>query len=178
MATRTRKPRQTPDAGAESNGESTAPKTDYASLVIQSSGLAKGQGRAAGPNPLAGMLAKTAETGAPLMIPVTGPDQAKEVTNLIRRDANSTTFGARIQYQNDNGDVVEMEQATSVHFLAKEKSKRKYTIAEAKQWAHENGLIESPTDKLSSEARKAFRIANGYEKVKDAGDAGTETSAE
>lgn len=178
MATRSRS-RKGSNAEADVPTEASAPENssvDYASLVAVSSGFQAGtQGRTAAPNPLAGMVMRTVTEQAPLMLPVQTAEQAKEVTNLLRRDARETEYGLRIQYQDGNGNVVrDQDQAKEIHFVAKERSSRKYTTADIREWARETGT-ELPAGKIPNEIRHAFRIANGYEKSDEAVEENTET---
>lgn len=136
--------------------------TDYAALVKPSDGLVPtSRGREAGPNPLAGFVSRTANDG-PLMIPVTNEEQAKEVTNYLRRDAKDSDLGLSLQYKNGRGEKVEIAKAKQVHFVGKEKSERAYTADDIRAY---HGY---PTARKLTEAdRIEYRLAAKLDSKKD-----------
>jgi len=120
-----------------------------------------------GPNPIAGVVVaswhkvQAGENGA-LKIDVANEDQAKMVTGFVRRDARENNLGVSVQYRNGRGELVkDMAKAKSVHFCAKQRSARAYTVVEIKEWAAANGYGEI-SGRVPPEVRTAFKVANGY----------------
>lgn len=138
-----------------------ATQTDYLSTIQKSDGLVKAAGRSSGPNPLAGVVART-RTEGPLSIPVANADQAKEVTNLLRRDAKNSDSGLSLQYKNGRGEKVEVEKARSVHFVAKDLSERAYTVEDIRRW---HGYPKGR--KLTDLDRVQYRIAANLDSKRD-----------
>jgi hypothetical protein len=136
--------------------------TDYASLVKPSTGLEKVRtGKEAVPNPLEGFVARTGTEG-PLMIPVSNADQAKEVTNLLRRDAKRSELGLSVQYKDGKNKVVTVDKAKQVHFTWKEKSTLAYTADDVREFhGHPKG------QKLTDVDRIEYRIAHDLDTKKD-----------
>jgi hypothetical protein len=161
--------RKTPAASAESPLTRTDTPVDYTAFVKPSGGLnVTSRSRASAANPLAGYVARTLDEGA-LAIPVQNSDQAKEVTNYLRRDQTSDervkSYRLSIQYQDGKGKTVGRDQAKEVHFLAHGKrTQRKYTAKDIREWAKGThwGEVSGP---IPAELRSEFKAANGYDQT-------------
>jgi hypothetical protein len=136
--------------------------TDYAALAKPSTGLEKVRtGKEALPNPLNGFVARTKNEG-PLMIPVSNADQAKEVTNFLRRDAKRSDLGLSLQYKDGKNKVVTVDKARQVHFVWKVKSELAYTADDVRKFhGHPKGT------KLTDIDRIEYRIARDLDSKKD-----------
>lgn len=179
-----RKP-QTPTARANSPLTNTDTPVDFSAFLTPSSGLQKvSRGREGSVNPLAGVVKFATDNpqmiGVPVTLPGVGePCDARAVTNYLRRDLGEQDLTLRIQYQDDKGNVLRAKRTkdadgktstvypegiTQVHFVAKVgKSVQKYTAADIRKWAAENGHGEI-TGKIPTEVRDAFKLANGFAK--------------
>ncbi len=136
--------------------------TDYAALVKPSTGLEKVRtGKDALPNPLAGFVARTQKEG-PLMVLVSNADQAKEVTNFLRRDARRSELGLSLQYKDGKNKLTTVDKARQVHFMWKTKSELAYTADDVRKF---HGYNKSA--KLTDRDRIEYRIAADLDTKKD-----------
>lgn len=151
---------------------------NWAQLVKPSDvGIERTRGESA-PNPLKGVLEQSAKNDfAALQLPVKDGKEAKQVTDLLRRDSKEGEWGVSIQYRNGRGErvpnvknekgvtVPDISKARQVHFQAKAKTERQYDTNDVIAWAIGAGkLDQNHTGKVPAEVRKEFRRVNGFEK--------------
>lgn len=160
MAVRSTKSRST---STEAETPTQASNGDAPSFSVGGDGkLVKGTGRSK-PNPLAGVVAQT-EGGNPLFVSVTGAEQAKQAANYIRRDAQELGVGVKVQYQDGSGNLATGDAIREVHFMQKPKKALKYTVADIKRWAGENGHGEI-VGRVPEHIRQAYKEAHGLVKT-------------
>ncbi len=116
-----------------------------------------------GDNPLADAFRQSLD--GPLFVPADSPEAVKDIKNLLRlaqshhNAANADNqLGLKVS-EDWNADKTEY----GVHFQATNKKVvRKYTVAEIKKWAAENGHTVPTTGRLPKPVREAFKAAHGY----------------
>lgn len=118
--------------------------------------------RAKEPNPTEEAVKHSRETGDVLAFAgLPNEDAVKKVTNFLRRAANDADHGIQIQ-------TVQTGDTWTINFKSVDKKRdRKYTAADIRTWAAENGYPQYGKDdklKITAEVRDAFKSANGFDK--------------
>jgi len=110
-------------------------------------------------NPTEEAVKHSRETGEVLAYSGLPNEEAvKKVTGFLRRAASDAGHGIQIQKVQD-GDTF------TINFSAVEKKRdRKYTAADIRKWAKENGHGDFAGVKIPNEVRDAFKTANGFGK--------------
>lgn len=164
---------QAPDEGSaapvdtapreDTTPDATEETTDAPVFQVQPSTGLIATVRTGKPNPLNGVVRPTLTSG-PQKIAVADSEQAKNVTSWLRRDAKDNGLALSIQYQDGNGNRVELKDATEVHFVAgTEIRQRRYTKAQIVAWAQENESVNwDGKGKVPEGVRETFKSANGY----------------
>lgn len=141
-----------------------APLTDFdfnAVEVQDAPELPKIANRDEKPNPLVPALRESLDTGKAKVLPRIPEAARKDADNYLRRAAIKLGCGVAIRPV-DNGDGT-----VALHFQAKAKSKRNYTIADVREWARENGYAETDlTPKVQHHVSDAYRAAHDLPAVK------------
>lgn len=172
-------PRKTGTRTNASNSPLTITDTpmDYKAALRPSEGLQKvTRTRDTSENPLTGAV----QDGVALALDVASSDQARQITSYLRRDASANGLGVQIQYKaggewvktdrvERDGKTVTVypEGITEVHFLGKAKAARKYTAADIRLWAQNEGLMSDNTDtgRIPADVREQYKRVHGYAKV-------------
>lgn len=114
--------------------------------------------REAKPNPLQKIADNAYETGRLLDVKADSPERAKYIESLVRRAAAFHDRSSKVQYFADEGVV-------RFQITDRKTRPRKYTSAEIRQWAEENGLPSVGAGKgsaIPADTRRAFKEARGY----------------
>lgn len=160
MATNT-KPASTKTAAKSAEKKTEAPAPSFAVEVAPDADVLKTT-RTSKPNPLLEALQNSITMGKALQVSVASAEQGTEVENLLRRAAK--TIGCGLSMRNTGTHVVFQGKA--------QKRERKYTSADIRTWAEENGATRDMLyPRIAKEVRKAFRQAHGIDKVDDSGNA-------
>lgn len=138
----------------------SAPKKDAPSgglnLSVRESEGVKRTERPREDNPLEQYVDASLERGMALAVDVNSRDEAKKVSRLLRRAAQTRGVGLN-QSTTDNGDGT-----FTVDFQAKgRKRARRYTVQDIREWAAANGYGEL-SGPVSKSIREEFKVANGY----------------
>lgn len=148
----------TSKTASETPAETPAAETGAFSFEVRVSSEPIKHVRSEKPNPLAAAYRASLNDGKTLEIPVPNADVAKDATNHLRRAAKDAGAGLSVHYYAEQGVV---------RFRAKsEKVQRKYTSADVRQWAKDNGVDDKLLHpRIDPRVRAAFKDAR-----KDASD--------
>lgn len=156
MAANTKTTAKPADKTPAKPAEKAAPKS-FAVEVAPDASVFKTT-RTAKPNPLLESLQNSLDMGRALQVPVADAEQATEVENLLRRAARTLACG--LSMRNTGTHVVFQGRAA--------KRERKYSAADIRKWAVENGATDDMLyPRISKEVRAKFRLAHGIDEAKD-----------
>lgn len=145
---------------------------EFGGFVVETSPGIERAARAEKPNPLESAVVQSLQNDMALQVAVKDADQAKAVTNLLRRAQAKLDKAAADEYQSGVRMNVQHRDG-AVHFHAKYGTvNRKYTAADIRTWWDEQPHADGDWDgkgKIPTDVREAYKVAFGFAKAKDNG---------